>query len=213
MISAAVAKASYPNWGSRCDSRHHGPGATVIDGYDRMLVMKPYARRRRGEEPKEKSAALGPPDSSRVCSDCRTSKTPLWRSGPNGPKSLCNACGIRYRKKRRKAEINGEEVAEKQQKTKTTTTASITTATSIKGKNENAMASSEVVGEEELRRRQKEKQEKMLLLLVERQKQRRRELKAAAMAAARRGFGAGKEEAEAALLLLSLSSSGIFVHS
>ncbi|KAL3623653.1 hypothetical protein CASFOL_032469 [Castilleja foliolosa] len=37
----------------------------------------------------------------RVCSDCNTTKTPLWRSGPKGPKSLCNACGIRQRKARR----------------------------------------------------------------------------------------------------------------
>ncbi|XP_061374919.1 GATA transcription factor 21-like [Gastrolobium bilobum] len=37
----------------------------------------------------------------RVCSDCNTSSTPLWRSGPKGPKSLCNACGIRQRKARR----------------------------------------------------------------------------------------------------------------
>uniref|UniRef100_A0A0C9QY08 TSA: Wollemia nobilis Ref_Wollemi_Transcript_23_1742 transcribed RNA sequence n=1 Tax=Wollemia nobilis TaxID=56998 RepID=A0A0C9QY08_9CONI len=34
----------------------------------------------------------------RMCSDCKTDKTPLWRNGPNGPKSLCNACGIRYKK-------------------------------------------------------------------------------------------------------------------
>ncbi|XP_058189104.1 putative GATA transcription factor 22 [Rhododendron vialii] len=37
----------------------------------------------------------------RICSDCKTTKTPLWRSGPQGPKSLCNACGIRQRKARR----------------------------------------------------------------------------------------------------------------
>ncbi|KAM5566025.1 putative GATA transcription factor 22 [Rosa sericea] len=37
----------------------------------------------------------------RVCSDCSTNTTPLWRSGPRGPKSLCNACGIRQRKARR----------------------------------------------------------------------------------------------------------------
>ncbi|XP_066378244.1 protein CYTOKININ-RESPONSIVE GATA TRANSCRIPTION FACTOR 1-like [Miscanthus floridulus] len=37
----------------------------------------------------------------RVCSDCNTTETPLWRSGPCGPKSLCNACGIRQRKARR----------------------------------------------------------------------------------------------------------------
>ncbi|EOA31639.1 hypothetical protein CARUB_v10014841mg [Capsella rubella] len=35
------------------------------------------------------------------CAICGTSKTPLWRGGPAGPKSLCNACGIRNRKKRR----------------------------------------------------------------------------------------------------------------
>ncbi|PKU82380.1 putative GATA transcription factor 22 [Dendrobium catenatum] len=38
---------------------------------------------------------------SRVCSDCSTTKTPLWRSGPLGPKSLCNACGIKQRKARK----------------------------------------------------------------------------------------------------------------
>lgn len=37
----------------------------------------------------------------RVCADCNTTSTPLWRGGPNGPKSLCNACGIRRRKARR----------------------------------------------------------------------------------------------------------------
>uniref|UniRef100_A0A7N0V648 GATA-type domain-containing protein n=1 Tax=Kalanchoe fedtschenkoi TaxID=63787 RepID=A0A7N0V648_KALFE len=39
----------------------------------------------------------------RVCSDCNTTRTPLWRSGPQGPKTLCNACGIRQRKARKAA--------------------------------------------------------------------------------------------------------------
>ncbi|KAF5743196.1 putative GATA type zinc finger transcription factor family protein [Tripterygium wilfordii] len=39
----------------------------------------------------------------RVCADCNTTTTPLWRTGPQGPKSLCNACGIRQRKARRAA--------------------------------------------------------------------------------------------------------------
>ncbi|KAK1324685.1 GATA transcription factor 23 [Acorus calamus] len=45
-----------------------------------------------------------PPLTMRVCVDCQTSTTPLWRGGPAGPKgsqSLCNACGIRYRKRKR----------------------------------------------------------------------------------------------------------------
>ncbi|KAL9450352.1 hypothetical protein AB3S75_012146 [Citrus x aurantiifolia] len=37
----------------------------------------------------------------KYCTDCKTTKTPLWRGGPAGPKSLCNACGIRFRKKKR----------------------------------------------------------------------------------------------------------------
>ncbi|KAL4649326.1 hypothetical protein ACB092_01G006900 [Castanea dentata] len=40
-------------------------------------------------------------NTTRVCADCNTTTTPLWRSGPRGPKSLCNACGIRQRKARR----------------------------------------------------------------------------------------------------------------
>ncbi|OWM71148.1 GATA transcription factor 16-like [Punica granatum] len=40
-------------------------------------------------------------ENKKTCADCGTSKTPLWRGGPAGPKSLCNACGIRSRKKRR----------------------------------------------------------------------------------------------------------------
>ncbi|KAK9756890.1 hypothetical protein RND81_01G127600 [Saponaria officinalis] len=35
------------------------------------------------------------------CSDCQTTTTPLWRGGPAGPKTLCNACGIKFHKKRR----------------------------------------------------------------------------------------------------------------
>ncbi|KAF8084501.1 hypothetical protein N665_0715s0007 [Sinapis alba] len=37
----------------------------------------------------------------RCCSDCKTTKTPMWRGGPSGPKSLCNACGIRLMRQRR----------------------------------------------------------------------------------------------------------------
>ncbi|KAK2965226.1 hypothetical protein RJ640_019981, partial [Escallonia rubra] len=41
------------------------------------------------------------PSQPKRCSECHTKKTPLWRSGPPGPKSLCNACGIKYNKKRK----------------------------------------------------------------------------------------------------------------
>jgi hypothetical protein len=34
----------------------------------------------------------------RGCLNCQAQKTPQWRMGPEGPKTLCNACGVRYRK-------------------------------------------------------------------------------------------------------------------
>ncbi|XP_022756352.1 GATA transcription factor 12-like [Durio zibethinus] len=33
----------------------------------------------------------------RKCLHCATDKTPQWRTGPMGPKTLCNACGVRYK--------------------------------------------------------------------------------------------------------------------
>lgn len=33
----------------------------------------------------------------RKCSHCATQKTPQWRAGPEGPKTLCNACGVRFK--------------------------------------------------------------------------------------------------------------------
>lgn len=33
----------------------------------------------------------------RRCSHCQVTKTPQWRAGPNGPKTLCNACGVRFK--------------------------------------------------------------------------------------------------------------------
>ncbi|KAK1293301.1 GATA transcription factor 15 [Acorus calamus] len=58
-------------------------------------------------------------EEKKSCSDCRTTKTPLWRGGPSGPKSLCNACGIRYRKKRREVlGLNEEQQTMKKKKGK-----------------------------------------------------------------------------------------------
>ncbi|KAJ6825144.1 putative GATA transcription factor 11 [Iris pallida] len=33
----------------------------------------------------------------RKCMHCGIQKTPQWRAGPMGPKTLCNACGVRYK--------------------------------------------------------------------------------------------------------------------
>ncbi|KAG6512500.1 hypothetical protein ZIOFF_030621 [Zingiber officinale] len=37
------------------------------------------------------------PPPVRKCAHCQIQKTPQWRAGPMGPKTLCNACGVRYK--------------------------------------------------------------------------------------------------------------------
>ncbi|XP_068314331.1 GATA transcription factor 12-like [Pyrus communis] len=50
--------------------------------------------------PKKKESQEGSgggPGDGRKCMHCATDKTPQWRTGPMGPKTLCNACGVRYK--------------------------------------------------------------------------------------------------------------------
>ncbi|KAJ9702286.1 hypothetical protein PVL29_004161 [Vitis rotundifolia] len=50
--------------------------------------------------PKKKESpelVAGGGSDGRKCLHCATDKTPQWRTGPMGPKTLCNACGVRYK--------------------------------------------------------------------------------------------------------------------
>ncbi|ELR07401.1 blue light receptor [Pseudogymnoascus destructans] len=42
-----------------------------------------------------------------VCTDCGTLDSPEWRKGPEGPKTLCNACGLRWAKQEKKKSGGG----------------------------------------------------------------------------------------------------------
>ncbi|KAM0209392.1 hypothetical protein ACHAQI_006438 [Fusarium lateritium] len=37
------------------------------------------------------------------CEFCHVRETPKWREGPNGPRTLCNVCGLMYMKREEKA--------------------------------------------------------------------------------------------------------------
>lgn len=43
------------------------------------------------------SSPASSPTGARKCTHCASEKTPQWRTGPLGPKTLCNACGVRYK--------------------------------------------------------------------------------------------------------------------
>ncbi|KAK4282140.1 hypothetical protein QN277_013552 [Acacia crassicarpa] len=45
----------------------------------------------------ESEVSSGQNPMPRRCSHCLAQRTPQWRAGPLGPKTLCNACGVRYK--------------------------------------------------------------------------------------------------------------------
>ncbi|XP_062231915.1 GATA transcription factor 12-like [Phragmites australis] len=47
--------------------------------------------------PNAAAATAAAAGEGRRCLHCETDKTPQWRTGPMGPKTLCNACGVRYK--------------------------------------------------------------------------------------------------------------------
>lgn len=58
---------------------------------------KPKKRGRKPKPPQAASAAVAAGGGERRCSHCGVQKTPQWRAGPLGAKTLCNACGVRYK--------------------------------------------------------------------------------------------------------------------
>ncbi|KAI7855005.1 hypothetical protein BDC45DRAFT_440160 [Circinella umbellata] len=50
---------------------------------------------------KKKKSSVSPINKNKpkiICAQCHCTDSPEWRKGPNGPKELCNACGIKYAK-------------------------------------------------------------------------------------------------------------------
>ncbi|PSR91777.1 GATA transcription factor [Actinidia chinensis var. chinensis] len=56
-------------------------------------TVKVAPKKRDGGE----NSGAGSGGDGRKCLHCATDKTPQWRTGPMGPKTLCNACGVRYK--------------------------------------------------------------------------------------------------------------------
>jgi hypothetical protein len=71
-----------------------------------LLEQAPRSKpKKRGRKPKHQQPpqlsgggdASAPALGDRRCSHCGVQKTPQWRAGPEGAKTLCNACGVRYK--------------------------------------------------------------------------------------------------------------------
>ncbi|KAB5573176.1 hypothetical protein DKX38_000370 [Salix brachista] len=86
--------------------------SNIIMSYCRLRVPVKTRSKRRHRRPREiqeqecwwsqenftrRKPAVSVPKMGRKCQHCGVEKTPQWRAGPDGPKTLCNACGVRYK--------------------------------------------------------------------------------------------------------------------
>ncbi|XP_056176928.1 GATA transcription factor 12-like [Syzygium oleosum] len=77
-----------------------GGGIGGLPGAPRPVAGKKTVRAAPKKKPPQQGGLDGPDGpggEARKCLHCQTDKTPQWRTGPMGPKTLCNACGVRYK--------------------------------------------------------------------------------------------------------------------
>ncbi|CAL5098110.1 unnamed protein product [Urochloa decumbens] len=80
--------------------------AAVIAGRDAVIPRKKRTARARAETASSSSSRwlalrlpvpATPAPAGPRCHDCGATNTPQWRSGPMGPRTLCNNCGVKRR--------------------------------------------------------------------------------------------------------------------
>lgn len=65
-----------------------------------LLDLKPPAAKQKKKKARVSPETVTEPvggKPQRRCTHCEVQKTPQWRRGPLGPKTLCNACGVRFK--------------------------------------------------------------------------------------------------------------------
>lgn len=69
-------------------------------------VDEMYEEQKRYAQPDQKRARRGRAAPPGRCHSCNRSETPEWRRGPDGARTLCNACGLHFAKISRKNQKN-----------------------------------------------------------------------------------------------------------
>lgn len=88
---------------STSSSSSSGPSSPWFSGAELLEPVFTSERPPVPKKHKKRSAEsffggqLQPQQPARRCSHCGVQKTPQWRAGPMGAKTLCNACGVRFK--------------------------------------------------------------------------------------------------------------------
>ncbi|KAK8949609.1 GATA transcription factor 12 [Platanthera zijinensis] len=65
----------------------------IIPKMEKISMLKPKGGNGNANHGGEEIQSLQP----KRCGHCLSQRTPQWRAGPTGPKTLCNACGVRFK--------------------------------------------------------------------------------------------------------------------
>ncbi|PSS21371.1 GATA transcription factor [Actinidia chinensis var. chinensis] len=79
--------------GSTSESSTSSSSTTSSDSILGLPPPPPEAKKQK----RRKGETGGGAQQPRRCSHCLVQKTPQWRAGPLGAKTLCNACGVRFK--------------------------------------------------------------------------------------------------------------------
>ena len=69
----------------------------IVQTMELFAFPEPPMKQQKKKPAVQTGGSSGGSQFQRRCSHCQVQKTPQWRTGPLGPKTLCNACGVRYK--------------------------------------------------------------------------------------------------------------------
>ncbi|KAJ7944206.1 GATA transcription factor [Quillaja saponaria] len=86
---------------SSSSSNSSSPSSPLLIYTNMTQNLEQVSKLQPAKKPKKrlvsKMAGSAGTQTPRRCSHCGVQKTPQWRAGPLGAKTLCNACGVRYK--------------------------------------------------------------------------------------------------------------------
>ncbi|KAJ8102699.1 hypothetical protein POJ06DRAFT_54036 [Lipomyces tetrasporus] len=102
----AIVVASKDNARMKSTSSDSSVSSVSTDTYNAYPLLSPTGRGKlsvsNGNADKPTKKPKVSDDKEYVCTECGTLDSPEWRKGPQGPKTLCNACGLRWSKSLKK---------------------------------------------------------------------------------------------------------------
>mmetsp|Transcript_13973 Transcript_13973/g.30215 ORF Transcript_13973/g.30215 Transcript_13973/m.30215 type:complete len:624 (-) Transcript_13973:1251-3122(-) len=88
----------------RCEGKRQRTTDNIKGHGDRMGGMVPLSSLQSDDD---RLIKRGSKTGAKQCVECGATSTPQWREGPAGPKTLCNACGVRYVRAQQRANKRG----------------------------------------------------------------------------------------------------------